>query len=295
MADHLGMDRYDELDPSPDLEHRSGPSAIGDLDPTKSRAPKPRGRSIVPGVLVALMLGAAGGFIYFLYLPEHAENQRLRARVGQLDETAVKLKSDLQASQDAYKALEDEREKLAQSVQTKDQALAELTKTQRDLSQQLQSEISKGDVLIKSVNGELVLDLVDQLMFSSGESDLNDSGKEVLRRVGQTLLDAKDKVLQVGGNTDDQPISGKLKDKFASNWELSTTRATNVVRFLQDECKIPGNRLAAVGYGEFRPTAKNTSKEGRKKNRRIEVKLVTMNSATGPALSAPKINAPKKR
>ena len=81
-------------------------------------------------------------------------------------------------------------------------------------------------------------------------------------------------MLQVAGNTDNLPITGKLKDKFPSNWELSTQRATNVVRFLQDECKIPGTRLAAVGYGEFRPTAKNTTKEGRKKNRRIEVKLV---------------------
>jgi len=289
------MDRYDELDPAPSSENRAGPSAIGDFDPTTPRAPKappPRRTSILPWVLVALVVGAAAGFVWFLYVPEHAENERLRARVGQLDENAVKLKLDLQAAQDAVKALEDEREKLAQTVETKDQALAELTKTQRDLSQQLQSEISKGDVLIRSVNGELVLDLVDQLMFSSGESELNDSGKEVLKRVGQTLLDAKDKVLQVAGNTDNLPISGKLKDKFPSNWELSTARATNVVRYLQDECKIPGARLAAVGNAEFRPVTKNTSKEGRKKNRRIEVKLVPMNPATGPALAAPKAKAP---
>jgi len=270
------MDRYDELDPHADS---AGPTEVGNLDSLKKKPPRApaKGASVWAWLVVALVLGAAAGFVWFVYMPEHVENQRLRSRVGQLDESAVKLKSDLQAAQDAQKALEDDRAKLAEKVQTKDQALDELSKTQRDLSQQLQSEIAKGDVLIKSVNGELVVDLVDQLMFSSGEAELNDSGKEVLKRVGQTLLDAKDKVLQVAGNTDNQPISGKLKEKFASNWELSTARATNVVRYLQDECKIPGSRLAAVGYGEFRPTVKNSSKESRKKNRRIEVKLVALN------------------
>lgn len=292
------MDRYDELDPSPD---HAGPNEVGDFDPTKARTPQPppRRASLVPWVLVALVVGAAGGFGWFVYKPEQADNQRLRARVSVLDESVVKLKGDLQTAQDAQKALEDDRAKLAEKVQTKDQALEELTKTQRDLSAQLQSEIAKGDVLIKSVNGELVVDLVDQLMFSSGEAELNDSGKEVLKRVGQTLLEAQDKVLQVAGNTDNQPITGKLKDKFPSNWELSTARATNVVRYLQDECKIPGSRLAAVGYGEFRPMTKNTSKDGRKKNRRIEVKLVPINPVATPVASAlparSTVSAPKKK
>jgi chemotaxis protein MotB len=285
------MDRYDELDPHEPGLHKSGPNQVGEFDPAqgkRDRAPRPRRQSLLPWALLALVLGAGAGFGGFVYLPEHEENQRLRQRIGQLDESLIKLKAELQAVQDAHKELEAERTRLAETVQSKDEALDELTKTQKDLSQQLQAEISKGDVLIKSVNGELVVDLVDQLMFSSGEAELNDSGKEVLRKVGQTLLDAKDKVLQVAGNTDNLPITGKLKDKFPSNWELSTTRATNVVRFLQDECKIPGARLAAVGYAEFRPSAKNTSKDGRKKNRRIEVKLVPINPPLAAAAAKKK-------
>src|SRR5262249_8203306 len=160
-------------------------------------------------------------------------------------------------------------------------ALKELTKTQNELTSKLDAEIKKGDVLIHSAGGDLVVDLIDQLMFASGEAELNDSGKKVLGRVCDTFLAASDKVIQVAGNNDNQPISPKLKANFPSNWELSTTRANNVVHYLQDECKIPGARLAAVGYAEFRPASKNATKDGRRKNRRIEVKLVPLVAANG--------------
>ena len=61
---------------------------------------------------------------------------------------------------------------------------------------------------------------------------------------------------------------------LTTNWELSTARATNVVRYFQERGKIPGTRLAAAGFAEFRPSASNASEEGRRKNRRIEILLV---------------------
>src|SRR5262249_24083127 len=135
-------------------------------------------------------------------------------------------------------------------------------------------EIAQGDVIIKQYKGELVVDLVDQILFASGESELGDKGKAVLKQVGETLLKVPDKVLQIGGHTDNQPISGKLKDKWVSNWELSSARALNVVHYLEDEVNIPGERLVAAGFSEFRPIGKNASKDGRKRNRRIEVVLL---------------------
>ncbi len=266
------MDRYDELN------LQSEPHEVGELDATQRRnGPPPRaGGGMAAWVVLAIVVGAAIAFIWFVYLPEHSENERLRQRISQLDETALKLKADLQTSEEERKTLEDDRTKLSEAVQTKDQVLSELQKTQNELNQKLESEVKKGDVLIHSAGGDLVVDLIDQLMFPSGESDLSDSGKKVLGRVCDTFLGAKDKIIQVAGNTDNLPITGKLKANFPSNWELSTTRANNVVHFLEDTCKIPGTRLASVGYAEFRPASKNTTKEGRRKNRRIEVKLIPL-------------------
>ena len=70
------------------------------------------------------------------------------------------------------------------------------------------------------------------------------------------------------------PISPRLQDKFPSNWELSTARATNVLHFLQDKVGISGERLSAVGYGEYQPIASNSTPEGRRLNRRIQIILV---------------------
>ena len=81
--------------------------------------------------------------------------------------------------------------------------------------------------------------------------------------------------IELGGHTDNQPIkSEEVLAKFPSNWELSTARATTVVRFLEETCEIPGERLVAAGFSQFRPVAKNSKPKGRAKNRRIEIALL---------------------
>jgi chemotaxis protein MotB len=218
---------------------------------------------------------------YFYYLPLAAltkqqadelaaardENSKLVAKLTDLD----KKRAELEAAEMALKT----------TVQQKDQALAELSKTQEELAQKLQSEIQKGDVLINQREGGLVVDLADQILFDSGAAELNVQGKAVLKKVGESFLKFHDKVIQVGGHTDNVPISPKLLEHFPSNWELSTTRATNVVRFLQDEIKIPGPRLMATGFSEYRPSASNKSVAGRRKNRRIEVVLLPSPGTAG--------------
>ena len=77
----------------------------------------------------------------------------------------------------------------------------------------------------------------------------------------------------VEGHTDNVPIRNALKAKFPSNWELSTARATSVVRFLQDQGGIDPSKLSATGLSYFRPVAANDTPEGREQNRRIEIVL----------------------
>jgi len=92
--------------------------------------------------------------------------------------------------------------------------------------------------------------------------------------VGKILKSTTDKIIRVEGHTDNVPIHPRLQKQFPTNWELSTTRATNVVRFLQEEVGIEGLRLQAVGMAEYRPVASNATSAGRSQNRRIEIALL---------------------
>ncbi len=79
--------------------------------------------------------------------------------------------------------------------------------------------------------------------------------------------------IYVEGHTDDRDISGALAERFPSNWELSTARATRVVRLLAADSGIDPERLTASGYAEHRPVASNETEEGRAANRRIEIRV----------------------
>jgi chemotaxis protein MotB len=111
------------------------------------------------------------------------------------------------------------------------------------------------------------------VLFDSGEAEISPRGQEILMRVGQVLSKIDDKQIQVSGHTDDAAISDKLVAKFPTNWELSSARAVNVVRFLNEEAKVPGRRLVASGYGPFHPISSNATPQGRARNRRIEILL----------------------
>ena len=79
------------------------------------------------------------------------------------------------------------------------------------------------------------------------------------------------------------PIGGALAQRYASNWELSTARATTVVRFLQDKGGIDPKRLIAAGYGDVHPVAPNDTEQHRAQNRRIEIALIAEETASAPA------------
>jgi chemotaxis protein MotB len=98
----------------------------------------------------------------------------------------------------------------------------------------------------------------------------------VLAKLAASLLTLPDdQIFQVGGHTDNQPIKSEaVKANFPTNWELSSARATNVVRHLEENCEVPGKRLVATGFAQHRPVASNNKGKGRKKNRRIEIALL---------------------
>jgi chemotaxis protein MotB len=117
-----------------------------------------------------------------------------------------------------------------------------------------------------------------EVLFNPGSADLAPEGRAQIAGVVRTLDEVRQKIppgidwiIRVDGHTDNVPLSGG--GEFADNWELSQARALSVVRFMQDELGFPPDRLAATGFGEYRPVAAGEDEAALAQNRRIELKL----------------------
>jgi chemotaxis protein MotB len=115
----------------------------------------------------------------------------------------------------------------------------------------------------------IILRMDSVILFDTGSADLKGSAKPVIEKIGK-ILKTLDNNIQVQGHADDRPINTR---EFPSNWELSTKRATNVVKFLIDDCDIDEKYLTATGNTEFKPIVPNDSEYNRQKNRRIDIAI----------------------
>jgi chemotaxis protein MotB len=219
-------------------------------------------------IIIALLLGAATWYLYQAGSSTQRERDELTntrdellARVSNLEKDKASLSNRLDAQ-------------IASMSKEKEQELDRLRSTYDTLVADLKSEIDQGQVTITKMADRLSVSMVDKILFSSGEADITPEGIRVLERVGNVLKNTERKVIRVEGHTDNVPISPRLAPKFLTNWELSTARATNVVRFLQDKVGIDAGRLEAVGMSEYHPVATNKTVRGRSQNRRIEIALI---------------------
>jgi chemotaxis protein MotB len=140
------------------------------------------------------------------------------------------------------------------------------------LNKDLSAEIAAKAATIEQLNNQLKVTLVDQLLFASGSAEIVPAGRAALDKVAPTLAAATGDWVIVKGYTDDQPIGPTIRDRFPTNWDLSTARATAVVKYLQAH-GVPPVNLAAEGFSEYQPVAANTTAAGRHANRRIELVL----------------------
>ncbi|MDI9570710.1 MAG: OmpA family protein [Pseudomonadota bacterium] len=187
-------------------------------------------------------------------------------KVLKTEENAARLKlADLQAENARLK------ESVA-SLRKKEEIIQKESDTYRDLLREMKGEIAKGQVTITELKGKLTLDVVDKILFASGEAKVKKEGLEVLKRVVDILKNLKDKAIIVEGHTDNVQIRGALAQVYPTNWELSAARAINVTRYLQQQ-GIDPVLLKAVACGEYKPVADNNDPEGRQKNRRIAIVL----------------------
>lgn len=195
------------------------------------------------------------------------EIAKLREQAAALEAEAARVAREREQLQSNLTA------SLEQERAAKEEEIKRLTKTQEELSRSLQDEISKGNITIQQVRDRLTINMVDRVLFDSGEAQVKPAGLKVLQQVGDILSKVSDKQIRIEGHTDNVPISTKLQSRFKSNWELSTTRATTVVRHLIDKGGVGRQHLSAVGYAETHPVASNDSEGGRASNRRIEIVL----------------------
>ncbi len=213
---------------------------------------------------------------------ERQISQRALSQVELLNQQISALRRQIAALEDALNASENrDREsqtKIADLGKRLNVALAqrvqELNRYRSDFFGRLR-EILGGRSDIRIVGDRFVFP--SEVLFTSGAAELNDSGKTEMLKVAQALIqigseipDDINWVLRVDGHTDNIPLSGT--GRIRDNWELSSSRATSVVRFFIDQ-GIPANRLVAAGFGEFQPLENDDTEEARAKNRRIELKL----------------------
>lgn len=157
--------------------------------------------------------------------------------------------------------------------------LTDLERAKAELESRLFQEIQDSEVKVEMLEKGLTITFVAEVLFDSGKADLRDSSLGKLDKVSKVLnTTVKDLDVGIEGHTDNVPIK---HSGWKSNWELSTSRALSVLHYVQDSQKIKPTRLSASGFGEHRPIISNKTKEGRQKNRRVEIVILPKSDKEG--------------
>jgi len=148
----------------------------------------------------------------------------------------------------------------------------ELDQAKDILKQKLQKDILEKTVQIEKTEKGLQLTFAADSLFDPGKSKLRFEAYALLDAVSRVLVDTLSASrISIEGHTDNEAV-GPLGWK--SNWELSAARAMSIIHYFQDDKGIEGSRLSAVAFGEYRPVADNSTREGRQSNRRIEIVIM---------------------
>jgi chemotaxis protein MotB len=194
----------------------------------------------------------------------------LRSRIAEKENEINVKNTEIAALKKQIDGLTQEKEL---AIREKEKSVVEMKKTYDSLIGEMNEEIKKGEITVTQLKDKLSVNLVEKILFDSGSAEIKKNGKTVLDRVAEILQKVTDKQVRVEGHTDNVPISARLAERFPSNWELSTARATTVARYLQGKGLDP-KLLSASGYSEYRPVSPNDTDEGKAKNRRIEIALI---------------------
>lgn len=206
-------------------------------------------------------------------------DHNLQAELDQSTAITANLRAELERLGKNVDAMLREKGTLSKALDDAKMRLDELRKAQaaadartqlfEQFVQKLKKMIDAGQLKVATRAGKLVIQLPNDVLFASGHTELKPAGKDSLTQLAHVIAAAHDRQFQVAGHTDNVPIQAS---RYASNWELSTARALEVVKLLIAQ-GVASRQLSAAGYGEFDPIATNDTNDGRAKNRRIEITL----------------------
>lgn len=196
--------------------------------------------------------------------------ENLRAEKSALQNENASVLNDLKSlSSSSNMTIADQANRL--------KTLQDMIQSQKDLMSKLKNSISdalmkyKTDQLFVYIkDGSVYVSLQEKLLFKSGSDVVDPIGVAALKSLAVVLNNTKDINVMIEGHTDNVPIKTKL---FKDNWDLSTARATAIVRILTNDNGFDSRRITSAGRGEFRPIKPNDTVEGRAGNRRTEVIL----------------------
>lgn len=150
-------------------------------------------------------------------------------------------------------------------------SVEEVLALQKELQAAMGNELKNQEIELSITPEGFVISLKELGFFNSGQAALLPGAAEKIKRIAK-ILSEHGLELRIEGHTDNQPIHN---DQFGSNWELSTARAMAVLTILVDEAGFDPRKVSVAGFGEYRPVADNATPEGRGKNRRVDLVVVS--------------------
>jgi chemotaxis protein MotB len=260
-----------------------------------------RGSAVLKLSLLCLLLaGAAGAAGYFWWMQrDELEAKRDEAKkstwdfgeckrqltdvsgkVDGLNKMVATCQSEKQGGEDKHKQTEAMMTSMETNLNATRAELEDLRKQRaeaekrlqgfKDLTAKFQKMIESGAVQVKFRNGVMLVNMPSEVLFPSASADLSEPGKLSVMQVGAVLKNLPERQFMIVGHTDSLPIKSTI---YKDNWDLSTARALTVTKYLVS-AGLDAKRLIAAGHGEHDPVASNKSKDGREKNRRIEIILM---------------------
>jgi chemotaxis protein MotB len=191
------------------------------------------------------------------------ENKKLGGELTNVSNKAVSLeqensatKADLSATKAELEALRKQREQAERRM-----------KAFKELAAKLKAMVDSGKIQVQIRKGRMLVKLPDNVLFPSGSATLKKEGKAALDEVAVAFKEIKGRDFVVAGHTDNVAIKTA---KFPSNWELSTQRAVEVVKYLAEQ-GVDSSHLSAAGYSDTDPIAPNDTKDNKQLNRRLEI------------------------
>lgn len=199
-----------------------------------------------------------------------AEKASLENKNNSLSDENALVSNDLKSlSSESKMTIADQAKRL--------QNLQDIIQSQKDVMLKLKNTISaalmnyKADELSVYIqDGNVYVSLQEKLLFKSGSDVVDPKGKEALKSLVQVLGSAPDITVIVEGHTDNVPIKTNL---FKDNWDLSTSRASSILRIMTNDFGFDSKRITASGKGQFHPVQTNETADGRSSNRRTEIIL----------------------